>query len=75
MHALIVSADLLPVLSRMARLFPFLRTISSWYIAGQGGWSSALLGPTMLMPCKKRKLKKWKKIVTQSRKTKKSVVT
>lgn len=48
----------LPVLSRMARLFPFFKTISSWYMAGLGGLGvgSALLGSTMLMPCGENKL-------------------
>lgn len=48
----------LPVLSRMARLFPFFKTISSWYMAGLGGLGvgSALLGSTMLMPCGEKKM-------------------
>lgn len=47
---------LLPVRSRIAKLFPFFRTISSWYMAGLGGrgGGSALLGLTMLMPCRKK---------------------
>lgn len=45
-----------PVRSRMARLFPFFKTISSWYMAGLGGLGvgSALLGSTMLMPCERK---------------------